>query len=34
MFYERQFTLEHCVARTLAVYQSVLAGGNRTAAVA
>lgn len=33
-FYERQFTLEHCVARTLAVYQSVLARGNRTAAVA
>jgi len=32
--YERQFTLEHCVTRTLDVYQSVLAGGSLTAAVA
>jgi glycosyltransferase involved in cell wall biosynthesis len=32
--YERQFTLEHCVTRTLEVYQSVLAGKARTAAVA
>jgi Glycosyltransferase len=32
--YERQFTLEHCVTRTLEVYQSVLAGRGRTAAVA
>ena len=33
-FYERQFTLEHCVTRTLAVYESVLARENGTAAVA
>jgi glycosyltransferase involved in cell wall biosynthesis len=32
--YERQFTLEHCVTRTLAVYQSVVAEMRRTAAVA
>jgi glycosyltransferase involved in cell wall biosynthesis len=33
-FYERQFTLEHCVSRTLAVYESVVARGRRAAAVA
>ena len=32
--YERQFTLEHCVSRTLAVYESVFASGRATAAVA
>jgi glycosyltransferase involved in cell wall biosynthesis len=32
--YERQFTMEHCVTRTLEVYQSVLAGGPLAAAVA
>ncbi|HKU63247.1 MAG TPA: glycosyltransferase family 4 protein [Gemmatimonadales bacterium] len=32
--YERQFTLEHCVTRTLAVYQSVVTGPARAAAVA
>jgi len=32
--YERQFTLEHCVTRTLAVYQSVVAEKRRTDAVA
>jgi glycosyltransferase involved in cell wall biosynthesis len=32
--YERQFTLEHCVTRTLEVYQSVLAGREGTVAVA
>jgi glycosyltransferase involved in cell wall biosynthesis len=32
--YERQFTLEHCVTRTLVVYQSVVAEMRRTAAVA
>jgi glycosyltransferase involved in cell wall biosynthesis len=32
--YERQFTLEHCVSRTLAVYQSVLARERPAAAVA
>ncbi len=33
-FYEGQFTLEHCVSRTLAVYESVVARGRRPAAVA
>jgi glycosyltransferase involved in cell wall biosynthesis len=32
--YERQFTLEHCVTRTLQVYQSVLTDGPLAAAVA
>jgi glycosyltransferase involved in cell wall biosynthesis len=32
--YERQFTLEHCVSRTLAVYEAVLARERPTAAVA
>lgn len=32
--YERQFTLEHCVTRTLAVYRSAVAGMRETAAVA
>jgi glycosyltransferase involved in cell wall biosynthesis len=32
--YERQFTLEHCVTRTLEVYQSVLAAKARAVAVA
>jgi glycosyltransferase involved in cell wall biosynthesis len=32
--FERQFTLEHCVTRTLAVYQSVVGSGRRAVAVA
>ena len=32
--YERQFTLEHCVTRTLEVYGSVLATRGQAAAVA
>jgi glycosyltransferase involved in cell wall biosynthesis len=33
-FYERQFTLEHCVSRTLAVYESVIEAGRPRVAVA
>jgi glycosyltransferase involved in cell wall biosynthesis len=33
-YYERQFTLEHCVNRTLDVYESVVTGGSRAVAVA
>jgi hypothetical protein len=33
MLYERQFTLEHCVSSTLAVYESAVVPG-REAAVA
>jgi glycosyltransferase involved in cell wall biosynthesis len=33
-FYERQFTLEHCVSRTLAVYESVIEAGRPKVAVA
>jgi len=32
--YQGQFTLEHCVTRTLEVYQSVLAAKARAVAVA